>query len=62
MKTLVLLHGWGADGSVWQKQASAFGGRLLVETPTIPAWDPAWLAAYLQQYSLPDCLSGFFPG
>ena len=56
VKTLILLHGWGADGSVWQKQASAFAERLQVETPTIPAWDPAWLAAYLRQYHLPDCL------
>lgn len=56
MKTLIMLHGWGADGSVWQKQAAVFRERLQVETPTIPAWDPAWLAAYLQKYSLPDCL------
>lgn len=56
MKTLILLHGWGADGSVWQKQAYAFRGQLQVETPTIPAWDPAWLGAYLQNFSLPDCL------
>ncbi|MDD2901146.1 MAG: alpha/beta fold hydrolase [Syntrophales bacterium] len=56
MKTLILLHGWGADGSVWQKQASVFRERLQVETPTIPAWDPDWLAAYLPQFSLPDCL------
>lgn len=56
MKTLILLHGWGAEGSVWQKQAAVFRERLQVETPTIPAWDPAWLAAYLQNYSLPDCL------
>ncbi|MFZ5452745.1 MAG: alpha/beta fold hydrolase [Thermodesulfobacteriota bacterium] len=56
MKTLILLHGWGADGSVWQKQASVFKEQFQVETPTIPAWDPSWLAAYLQKYSLPDCL------
>lgn len=56
MKTLILLHGWGADGSVWQKQASVFRERLRVETPAIPAWDPAWLTAYLQSFSLPDCL------
>ena len=56
MKTLILLHGWGADGSVWFKQASAFGGHLQVETPTIPDWDSAWLGAYLQKLSLPDSL------
>lgn len=56
MKTLILLHGWGADGSVWRKQAYAFQEQLRVETPTIRAWDPAWVDAYLQKYSLPDCL------
>ncbi len=56
MKTLILLHGWGADGSVWQKQARAFRTRLKVESPTIPEWDPAWLTAYLQNYALADCL------
>lgn len=56
MKTIIFLHGWGADPSIWQKQASAFRGQLQVETPTIPAWDPAWLAAYLPKFSLPDCL------
>ena len=56
MKTLIFLHGWGADGSVWHKQAQAFQEQFEVQAPTIPAWDPAWLAAYLQNYSLPDCL------
>jgi pimeloyl-[acyl-carrier protein] methyl ester esterase len=56
MKTLILLHGWGADGSVWLKQADAFREQFQVATPTFPAWDPAWLAEYLQNFSLPDCL------
>ncbi|MBI4644671.1 MAG: alpha/beta fold hydrolase [Deltaproteobacteria bacterium] len=56
MKTLILLHGWGADGSFWEKQVLAFRGQIKVETPTIPAWDPAWLKAYLQNFSLVDCL------
>jgi pimeloyl-[acyl-carrier protein] methyl ester esterase len=56
VKTLILLHGWAADGSVWQRQTLAFQKRLRVETPTIPAWDSNWLAAYLQKFSLPDCL------
>jgi pimeloyl-[acyl-carrier protein] methyl ester esterase len=56
MKTLVLVHGWGADGSIWQKQVPAFQSQLQVETPTITAWDPAWMGAYLQKFSLPECL------
>ena len=56
MTTLIFFHGWGADGSAWQKQASAFRGRLQVESPTIPVWEPAWMGEYLQKFSLPDCL------
>jgi pimeloyl-[acyl-carrier protein] methyl ester esterase len=56
MKTLILLHGWGANGAVWQKQVQAFQNRLPVQAPHIPIWDPAWLGDYLQKYSLPDCL------
>ncbi len=56
MKTLILLHGWGADGAVWQKQVQAFQNRLQVQAPNLPVWDPAWLEAYLQNFSLPDCL------
>jgi len=56
MKTLILLHGWGANGAVWQKQVQAFQNRLQVQAPDIPAWDPAWLGDYLHNFSLPDCL------
>ncbi|MHB8067216.1 MAG: alpha/beta fold hydrolase [Desulfobaccales bacterium] len=56
MKTLILLHGWGAVGAVWARQTLAFQERLQVLTPDLPVWDPAWLGDYLQKYSLPDCL------
>jgi len=56
VKTLILLHGWGADGSVWRKQAQAFQEKLQVQAPDISSWDPDWLAAYLQKFSLADCL------
>jgi pimeloyl-[acyl-carrier protein] methyl ester esterase len=56
MKTLILLHGWGANGAVWQKQVQAFQNRLQVQAPDIPVWDPAWLGDYLHNFSLPDCL------
>jgi len=47
MKTLVLLHGWGASGAVWQRQAKAFGGECAILTPRIPRWDADWLTEYL---------------
>lgn len=56
MKTLILLHGWGADGSAWDKQVKAFQARFQVLAPTIPEWEPAWLAKYLQNHDLADCL------
>ncbi|MEW6659422.1 MAG: alpha/beta fold hydrolase [Thermodesulfobacteriota bacterium] len=56
MKTLILLHGWGANGSVWARQAQAFQDRVQVLNPHIPVWDPAWLGDYLHNFSLPDCL------
>jgi pimeloyl-[acyl-carrier protein] methyl ester esterase len=56
VKTIIFFHGWGADGSVWQRQVQAFQGRFRVETPTIPTWDPNWLEEYLQDYALADCL------
>jgi pimeloyl-[acyl-carrier protein] methyl ester esterase len=56
VKTLILLHGWGADGSSWRKQADAFQPPLQVMAPAIRRWDPAWLADYLQKFELGACL------
>jgi len=56
MKTMILLHGWGAHGAVWARQTQAFQHRLQVLTPDIPVWDPAWLEDYLLDFSLPECL------
>ena len=47
MKTLALLHGWGASGAIWQRQAVAFGRECRVLTPEIPRWDADWLTEYL---------------
>ncbi len=54
MNTLILLHGWGADGRVWRHQAAAFGARLQVLTPTLAAWEAGWLADYLGHLDLPS--------
>ena len=52
MKALILLHGWGAGGDIWQRQAAAFGHLLPVLTPTIPTWEAGWVSAYLQELPL----------
>jgi pimeloyl-[acyl-carrier protein] methyl ester esterase len=56
MTTLVLLHGWGATGAVWQPQREHFQDRATVLTPTIPAWDADWLSDYLKELSLAECV------
>ena len=56
MTTLVFFHGWGASGRVWEGQAAAFGDRVTVLTPTIPAWEVGWYADYLQALPRPECL------
>jgi pimeloyl-[acyl-carrier protein] methyl ester esterase len=52
MKTLVLLHGWGASGAIWQRQTIAFGGEYRVLTPEISRWDADWLNEYLSGLDL----------
>jgi pimeloyl-ACP methyl ester carboxylesterase len=47
MKSLVLLHGWGASGGIWQRQAAAFGSDHTVLTPDIATWEAGWLADFL---------------
>ena len=56
MKTLVLLHGWGAAGRIWQRQVAAWGGLLEVLAPDIPQWEAAWLSSYLQGLALEECV------
>jgi len=56
VKTLVLFHGWGAAGSIWQRQVAAWGGQLKVLAPTILRWEPGWLSSYLQGLPLKECV------
>jgi pimeloyl-ACP methyl ester carboxylesterase len=56
MNTLVLLHGWGATGQIWARQADYFQGRVAVRTPTIPAWKVGWFAEFLRGLLLEECL------
>jgi len=56
MKTMVLIHGWGTDGRIWQRQVAAFQDQLQVLTPTISAWKPRLLRDYLQGLPLGESL------
>jgi pimeloyl-ACP methyl ester carboxylesterase len=56
MTTLVLLHGWGSAGDVWKPQAEYFQDRTVVLTPTIPVWEADWLAEYLRELPLNECV------
>lgn len=56
MTALVLLHGWGATGAVWQQQAEYFQDRVRVVTPTMPVWEAAWLSEYLNELPLTECV------
>jgi pimeloyl-[acyl-carrier protein] methyl ester esterase len=55
MKNFVLLHGWGATGSIWRRQVEAFSGQgFTVLTPTLPAWEVPWLLGYLKELPLAE--------
>jgi pimeloyl-[acyl-carrier protein] methyl ester esterase len=59
MTNLILVHGWGASGEIWGRQREYFQERATVLTPTLPVWEAAWLADFLQQAAPPpleDCL------
>jgi pimeloyl-[acyl-carrier protein] methyl ester esterase len=52
MTHLVLLHGWGATGAVWRRQVEAFEVRCTVYAPTLPRWEFAWVADFLEKIPL----------
>jgi pimeloyl-[acyl-carrier protein] methyl ester esterase len=55
MKTLVLLHGWGATGSIWRRQVEIFSRwGITVLTPTFPVWEAPWLVGYLKELPLAE--------
>jgi pimeloyl-[acyl-carrier protein] methyl ester esterase len=56
MTTLVLFHGWGATGNVWQPQVAHFQGRARVLTPTLPVWERDWLCEFLSELRLNECV------
>ncbi|MGC2694020.1 MAG: alpha/beta fold hydrolase [Desulfobaccales bacterium] len=57
MRTLVLLHGWGASGRLWRGiQAAARDYGRVVLAPAIPRWEAGWLAQYLSELPLQECV------
>jgi pimeloyl-[acyl-carrier protein] methyl ester esterase len=56
MTTLVLLHGWGTSGVIWQPQMEYFHDLATVLTPTVPAWEADWLSDYLKKLPLAECV------
>lgn len=57
MRTLVLLHGWGASGRLWrgvEAAAAACDPAAAVLTPEIPGWEAGWLAEYLSELPLKE--------
>ncbi|MDI6852387.1 MAG: alpha/beta fold hydrolase [Deltaproteobacteria bacterium] len=52
MTHLVLLHGWGATGAVWRRQAEALGKTCNIHSPDIPAWNAAWIQDFLGKLPL----------
>ncbi len=78
LKNLVLLHGWAADGRIWDKQRAALEHLTNLWTPDLPVWEAAWLLEKLQDFdpdetllvgwslggmlALEVCAAGFRPG
>ena len=64
MRTLVLLHGWGASGRLWRGvQAAARDNGRAVLAPAIPRWEAGWLAAISQRAASPGMRpGGLVPG
>ncbi len=77
MRNLILLHGWAADGRIWDKQREALGHRAHLWTPDLPVWEAAWVGGKLRDFdpaetvlvgwslggmlALEVCASGFSP-
>jgi pimeloyl-[acyl-carrier protein] methyl ester esterase len=52
MTHVVMLHGWGAAGSVWRRQIKAFKGACTVHAPTLSRWEAAWVGDFLGKMPL----------
>jgi pimeloyl-ACP methyl ester carboxylesterase len=50
LKNLILVHGWAADGRIWEKQWAAFKDRAHLWAPDLPVWESAWLEEKLQEF------------
>jgi pimeloyl-[acyl-carrier protein] methyl ester esterase len=52
MKTLALLHGWGATGAIWSCQEQQLAGKARILTPDFGCWQAGWLADWLRTLPL----------
>lgn len=50
MKNLILVHGWAADGRIWEEQRAALEGRAKVWAPDLPVWESGWLEEKLREF------------
>ncbi len=57
MKTLLLVHGWGAGPWCWQRQENFFRNRREILAPSVPAWDSGWLTDLLTSRSVNDLVA-----
>lgn len=51
-RPLILIHGWGTDGSVWRRQICHFQDGRQVLSPTLSTWDKEELAESFRRSGL----------
>ncbi|MBM4287583.1 MAG: alpha/beta fold hydrolase [Deltaproteobacteria bacterium] len=54
MKHLVLLHGWAANGRIWEKQEAFVAHKAQVWAPDLPVWEAGWLMDNLRAFDPAD--------
>ena len=50
MRNLILMHGWAADGRIWEPQRAVLERRAQVWAPDLPVWEAAWLEGELRAF------------
>jgi pimeloyl-[acyl-carrier protein] methyl ester esterase len=47
---LILIHGWAADGRIWEQQRAVLEQRAKVWALDLPVWEAAWLEGELRAF------------